>query len=475
MQPIKKWQCWLMGLLLLILAGQPVLSAAPAATAGIRSVRFSTDADRFRIVLEMTSIPAYTVSAVDSPLQLELELPDTVNRSGPNQMNFNDPFVEKMVFTDLGGGRFKGVISLKLPVLTKVSVLQDPARLVLDLLKNYDSRKEYIIEPGVIYREFIRGRSEGPVRIHALEVDLRAGYELKPVLSNDVVAGTETLSAIAERTDNVALINGPFYMRNGEILGLMKIDRTVVSSPDIPRTCIGMMPDGRLIFDTPDFSAHVELPDNSRIPIDGVNRSRGDSELILYNGYHAFWTLTGKGGREYVVRGGRIVEIREANSIIPDGAVVLSATGRPALMLSGLKVGSRVNIVQTIGPDWDQAVHAVGGGPRLLKNGELFVSTLGEEFGSDVAGGRAPRTAVGATRDGKALLVVVDGRRRTSVGMTLLELAQFLLDQGAVEALNLDGGGSSQMVIGNRTVNEPSDGKERRISAGIAVLRTNNR
>jgi exopolysaccharide biosynthesis protein len=89
-----------------------------------------------------------------------------------------------------------------------------------------------------------------------------------------------------------------------------------------------------------------------------------------------------------------------------------------------------------------------------------------------VNGGRAPRTAIGIKKDGKVLLVVVDGRRRTSVGLSLVELAQFMVEQGAVEAMNLDGGGSSEMILGNQILNEPSDGRERRQGAGIAVIRT---
>ena len=140
--------------------------------------------------------------------------------------------------------------------------------------------------------------------------------------------------------------------------------------------------------------------------------------------------------------------------------------------MADLKIGDPIKIVQTLGPVWDKVVQAVGAGPCLVKNGEPYVTTVGEEFGSDVAGGRAPRSALGLTRDGKALLVVVDGRRRGSVGFTLTELAQFMLEQGAVEAMNLDGGGSSQMMIGSQIVNTPSDGRERRQGAGIAVIRT---
>ena len=465
----------LAAILLVFMITAAVLFTKPAnaATATLlNKVRYHADQDSFRIVLELTTIPAYTVSVTETPHQIEIELPDTVNRSAIGQLSFVDPFIEKLRFVDLGGGRFKAVVSLKLPVLPKVSVLSSPNRLVIDLLKNYQSRSEYVIAPGLIYREFLAGRSAGPVRAHLLEVDFKAGYALRPVLSNDSVAGIETLSEMAARSQAVAMINGPYYLRSGEILGLLKIDRTLVSTPDTPRTSFGVLPDGKIIFDAPAFTGHVELPDKTKIPIDGVNRGRGESELILYNTYYAYWTLTAGGGREYLVRDGRIVDIQNDNSVIPEGTVVLSASGRQAWLMADLKIGDPLKIVQTLGPVWDKVVQAVGAGPSLVKNGEIYMTTLGEEFGSDVAGGRAPRTALGITKDGKALLVVVDGRSRSSVGYTLLELAQFMLEQGAVEAMNLDGGGSSQMIVGSQIVNAPSDGRERRLGAGIAVVKT---
>lgn len=448
------------------------VAAASAPATFLDKVRYHADQDMFRIVLELTAIPAYTVSLTEAPHQVEIELPDTVNRSAVAQMSFPDPFIDKIQFVDLGGGRFKAIVSLKQTVLPKISVLASPTRLVIDLLKNYQSKNEYVIAPGLIYREFTTGRSAGPVKAHLLEVDFKAGYALRPVLSNDSVAGIEAMSEMASRANSVAMINGPYYMRNGEILGLMKIDRTLVSTADTPRTSFGVLPDGKLIFDTPIYSGHVELPDKTTIPIDGVNRGRGQSELILYNTYYAYWTLTAGGGREYIVRDGRIVDIRADNSVIPEGAVVLSVSGRQAWLMEDLKIGDPLKIVQTLGPVWDKVIQAVGAGPRLIKNGEPYVTTLGEEFGSDVAGGRAPRTALGITREGKALLLVVDGRRKTSVGFTLLELAQFLLEQGAVEAMNLDGGGSSQMIVGDQIVNTPSDGRERKLGAAIAVIKT---
>ena len=226
-------------LVLMTLAIPAMVWAKPAVvmpTAYLDKVRHHADQDSFRIVLELSSIPAYTVSVTETPHQVEIELPDTVNRSAVGQLSFVDPFIDKLRFVDLGGGRFKAVVSLKLPVLPKVSMLSSPNRLVIDLLKNYQSRSEYVIAPGLIYREFLAGRSAGPVRAHLLEVDFKAGYALRPVLSNDSVAGIEALSEMAARSQAVAMINGPYYMRSGEILGLLKIDQTLVSTPDTPRT-----------------------------------------------------------------------------------------------------------------------------------------------------------------------------------------------------------------------------------------------
>ena len=286
----------------------------------------------------------------------------------------------------------------------------------MDLLKTYEKQTEQEVSPGVVYREIVRIRSGGPVRAYVLEVDFKAGNTLRPVLSNDSVAGIETLSEMAERNPSVAMVNGPYFMRSGEILGLMKIDRTIVSTPDVTRTSFAVMPDGKLLIDTASYSGYAELPDGTKVPIDGVNRSRGESDLILYNPYYAFWTLTPGDGMEFTVRGDRVTEVQAGNSRIPDGAVVLSASGRAAWQMSGLKPGSRVKIVQKMEPVWERAVQAMGAGPCLVKDGQMYVTTQEEEFGGDVAGGRAPRTALGVTADDKALLVVADGRSSASVG-----------------------------------------------------------
>jgi hypothetical protein len=123
---------------------------------------------------------------------------------------------------------------------------------------------------------------------------------------------------------------------------------------------------------------------------------------------------------------------------------------------------------------------AVGGRPLLLRD-SAFAPTVDTEGQAGFANGRHPRTAVGIADGGRRLLlVVVDGRQKPySDGMTLRELARVMLAFGAPDALNLDGGGSTAMVLADpgvagtmRVVNKPSDPTgERAVANALAIVR----
>lgn len=114
------------------------------------------------------------------------------------------------------------------------------------------------------------------------------------------------------------------------------------------------------------------------------------------------------------------------------------------------------------GPGWSTAaapeVDVIGGFPELLDAGGR-VGDLGVESNPSFAASRHPRTAVGVDVEGRRLwIVVVDGRQGSySTGMSLPELAELFEGLGVAEALNLDGGGSSVMVVDGRVVSRPSD------------------
>jgi len=102
--------------------------------------------------------------------------------------------------------------------------------------------------------------------------------------------------------------------------------------------------------------------------------------------------------------------------------------------------------------------------PVLIVNGEKT------EF-QPFSGGLAPRTAIGQTAEGHVLLLVVDGRQRTSLGATFADLQTILYANGAINAINLDGGASSTMVYHGRVINSPSDGDRERLLPNAILFR----
>lgn len=118
-----------------------------------------------------------------------------------------------------------------------------------------------------------------------------------------------------------------------------------------------------------------------------------------------------------------------------------------------------------------RAEDIVAGVPQLIKNGKISITWEQEKSSKAFVETRHPRTAVAKLKDGKFLMVTVDGRQPgASVGMSLPELAEMLLEFGATDAMNLDGGGSTAMFLNGRIVNQPSDKEgERKVSDAILV------
>ncbi|MEY3160146.1 MAG: hypothetical protein RIT25_137 [Planctomycetota bacterium] len=121
------------------------------------------------------------------------------------------------------------------------------------------------------------------------------------------------------------------------------------------------------------------------------------------------------------------------------------------------------------GRPW-RAQELLGGGPMLVEKGLVRITEAEECFEGIGGGARHPRTAAGWTKDGRLLLLVVEGRSKASRGATLAETAQMLLEHGAEEALNLDGGGSTTLWVAGTRISQPSDEKGERPVASILAL-----
>jgi Phosphodiester glycosidase len=160
-------------------------------------------------------------------------------------------------------------------------------------------------------------------------------------------------------------------------------------------------------------------------------------------------------------------EVACAEEAMPrNGGVVLSAAPATdeATQLLAMPPGASMRVRWALG--WDDVFDVMGGMPVLLQDGQVAFDPCFTPLCN-----RNPRTAIGWTSNGRVLLVVIDGRQpRWSVGSTLRELAETMRKLGAVDALNLDGGGSSTMVVRGELVNRPSDGQQRRVTTAVLVL-----
>ena len=117
---------------------------------------------------------------------------------------------------------------------------------------------------------------------------------------------------------------------------------------------------------------------------------------------------------------------------------------------------------------------AVGGGPVLVQNGEIAISNNEErKFGGKAINDKHPRTAMGYTKNDQLIILVVEGRNPAASGASLTQEAQILKDLGCVEALNLDGGGSSCLLINGKETIAPSDKKQRAVPA-VFIIQNNN-
>ena len=321
----------------------------------------------------------------------------------------------------------------------------------------------------------------GPSRTTALVIDPAAGLRLVPATGDGIRMRRQRPSELAQRSGAIAAINGNFFSGSGDPLGCLVIDGEVVSEPDQRRTCAGITSAGTLVFDRVEGDLAAVTPDGTR-PISGVNRERRADELILYRPIFDESTRTNAFGAEATVVDGHVTAVADlrGNTPIPRGGFVLSGHGRARQwILQALRPGAALTVqTRLVSPSgdsrWEQIRQAIGGGPRLLAGGQFSAPAFAglEGFAGTLTDRRHPRTAIGVLSDGRIVLLVVDGRRPWhSLGMTLLELAAELRRLGAVDAMNLDGGGSSVLVAGGRVVTLPSDETgERSVADALLVL-----
>jgi hypothetical protein len=121
---------------------------------------------------------------------------------------------------------------------------------------------------------------------------------------------------------------------------------------------------------------------------------------------------------------------------------------------------------------WWKMRTAVGGGPVLIHDGKIHITNREEQLYPDADGDHQPRTAMGYTRDGQLIILAIQGRTPgIASGATLQEEARILLGLGCYEALNLDGGGSSCLLVNGKETIRPSDQEGERPLPAVFLIK----
>lgn len=351
-----------------------------------------------------------------------------------------------------------------------------------------DKRGVETIAPGIELISINRGNfaedSAGDRwTIRALLVDSKLA-RLRLGQAMDEIAGAEATSSMAERHGALAAVNGGYFRTTGivrgEPVGILTIGGKLLSEPVNNRAALAVGDDGKQIHL---LIAHITIESELLVggktsrAINGFNRPRGKDELIVFTPEFHRTTLTAADGLEVLINDNRIAAINDNSGSrqIPQSGFVISAHGASReWAIRNLRQGARVQIKSAIKPEPPigfKPDFVLGAGPLLVSNGKKVFAAEAGRYSESLYRLRHPRTAIGWRSDGKLILLTVDGRQKQSVGMTIDELANLMLEFDCVEAMNLDGGGSTTMVVKGKVVNHPSDATgERAVSDALLVF-----
>lgn len=435
-----------------------------------KNLRYSDSADKIRIVVDLNEDFAFE-KMEDFGRRIEVRLGKGKLDKNIKDLVLTNKLVRQAKFFIVDKDQLLLDIILNEEAAYKAFLLKEPSRLVVDIEKEYDIKEGRVIEPGLEYYTRRQMTASRKLKAYWIFVDTKK-FEVRPVLAKNAILSRERLKNIVQQSNAIAAVNASYFAREGWVIGNLKIDGEILGFEETMRSAFLVYPDRKSEMALLNYIGEVILPDSTKLDVKGVNRVRGNDDLVIFQSKFAQQTKTNQFGYEITVdNSGKIKEINPwGNSMVRQGEYVISAHGSMAEPLYPLKIGEKIVLKQTLGEKGDKAVHLLGAGPMLLENKKIVVYNNYEQFLPDIMNGRAPRTAVGIDAKGRVLLFVADGRSVSSSGLSLAELAQELLALGVTDAINLDGGGSSEMVIGDVIVNQPSDKQERQITVALGVF-----
>jgi hypothetical protein len=347
------------------------------------------------------------------------------------------------------------------------------------------------IGPGVIHKHMVD--KQAPLNIHVVEIDLSNPYiSMETVKAQDAYSGYERTSSMSSRKNHighwsVAGVNGDFYATGGIPINSQVINGELLRTVGYNnKSTLGFDAANRPVISITNFSGKLILKNAGRA-ISGVNQDRQTNFLVVYNPFWGNHTDTNEWGTEVEITpltdwtvndtivcvAGDIARL-VGKMPIPAGKAVLSGHQEASdFLYNNIQSGDTLKLVLELQPALANIKQLIGGFPKIVSEGVNYVDQgYAQEDGPPHTYQRHPRTAVGFSADSTRLyFITVDGRQDLlSRGMTLPELADFMISIGVAHGINLDGGGSTTMVVRNQVKNSPSDGSERSVANSLLAV-----
>ncbi len=341
------------------------------------------------------------------------------------------------------------------------------------------------IYPGILHKRIINKKDT--LIINILQIKLNSNlYKIESIKAHNLLDARETTSDLSKWISDslnkvIAAVNADFFKirTGGEVVNNMisngKFVKAVHKTNGMIYPQFALTIDNKPLIEKFNFYGKIILDDNRTFSIERINSKTDSARITLYNSFQGSYTPKTNnrwktlGLTLYPVK--RIADtsyfivknkfLNTSRNKIPRKGFILSTNNKLADILGKLlHIRDTVKVLLNMLPNFGRIVNSTGGMPILVRNG------INLALNNDTVGGthpyfsvkKHPRTGMGFSKDSSLIyFITVDGRQESSSGVSLSEFGKIMISQGIYQGLNLDGGGSTTMVINGKVVNHPSD------------------
>ncbi len=375
------------------------------------------------------------------------------------------------------GNRTTIRIGIPINLRPRITTVSNPDRISIEVGSTFLSDKDILWANGLLWRQKSLTVRLNVLPIVWLEVNPRqSGLSIRPILPNSTtLVGTLPLIQTAQQSLATAAINGGYFSRTEELpLGAIKINNRFASGAILGRGVAGWDDAGNWKFDRLTLQETLVLSSGQRFPLTSLNSAYVQAGIARYT---ADWgstyaTLSNNeilipvlnnqiGTQQVAATAGTVI------SVPSTGYLLVFRSNRTAA--AAFTASTPVQLESVFNPaDLAAFPNLIGGGPLLIRNGQIVLDGRLEQFSPAFIQETASRSAIGQTADGRILIVTaqING---SGLGATLSDMAEIMRQLGAVNALNLDGGSSTTLYLGGQILDRPPRSSAR-VHDGIGVF-----